>query len=82
MTDTKHLDAAISIFSGSGVRKRAKRKVQAEITVEAYGKVYTIQLNGKVLEEGVGSAAYARERAEARADRVRALGRTVMVTVY
>ena len=79
---TKHLDTAIAILSGTEGSKRAKRKAQVEIIVEAYGKSYTIQMNGKVLEEGVGTVEYAKERAEDRAARIRALGKTVLVTVY
>lgn len=82
MTNTKHLDTAIAILSGTEGSKRAKRKAQVEIIVEAYGKSYTIQMNGKVLEEGVGTVGYAKERAEDRAARIRALGKTVLVTVY
>lgn len=82
MTNTKHLDTAIAILSGTEGSKRAKRKAQVEIIVEAYGKSYTIQMNGKVLEEGVGAVEYAKERAEDRAARIRALGKTVLVTVY
>lgn len=82
MTNTKHLDAAIAILSGTEGSKRAKRKAQVEIIVEAYDKGYTIQMNGKVLEEGVGTVEYAKERAEDRASRIRALGKTVLVTVY
>jgi hypothetical protein len=82
MTDTRHLDTAISILKGTEGSKRAKRKTQVEIVVEAYGKHYTIQMNGKVLEEGEGSVEYAKERAEDRANRIRALGKTVVVTAY
>jgi len=79
---TKHLDTAIAILSGAGMPKRAKHAAQVEIIVEAYGKAYTIQMNGKVLEEGVGTAEYAMERANERAGRIRALGKTVVVTAY
>ena len=79
---TKHLDTAIAILSGAGTPKRAKRVAQVEIIVETYGKAYTIQTNGKVLEEGVGTAEYAMERANERASRIRALGKTVVVTAY
>jgi len=79
---TKHLDTAIAILSGAGMPKRAKRAAQVEIIVETYGKAYTIQMNGKVLEEGVGTAEYAMERANERASRIRTLGKTVVVTAY
>lgn len=79
---TKHLDTAIAILSGTEGSKRAKRKAQVEIIVEAYGKHYTIQMNGKLLEEGVGTVEYAMARAEDRATRIRALGKTVLVTAY
>jgi len=82
MTDTRHLDTAISILKGTEGSKRAKRVAQVEIIVGAYGKAYTIQMNGKVLEEGVGTAEYAMERANERASRIRALGKTVVVTAY
>ena len=82
MSKTKHLDTAIAIFKGTEGSKRAKRKAQVEIIVEAYGKAYTIQMNGKVLGEGEGSVEYAKERAEDRASRIRALGKTVVVTAY
>ena len=82
MTDTRHLDTAIALFKGTEGSKRVKRKAQVEIIVEAYGKMYTIQMNGKLLEEGVGTADYAMERANERANRIRAIGKTVIVTVY
>lgn len=82
MTNTRHLDTAIAILRGIDGAKRAKRKAQVEVLVEAHGKAYTIQMNGKVLEEGEGSVEYATERAEDRASRIRALGKTVLVTKY
>lgn len=82
MTDTRHLDTAISIFKGTGGAKRAKRVAQVEIIVETYGNAYTIQMNGKVLEEGEGGAEYAKGRAEDRAGRIRTLGKSVVVTAY
>jgi hypothetical protein len=82
MSKTKHLDTAIAILKGSAITKRAKRMAQVEIVVLADGASYTIQMNGKVLEEGAGTVAHAKERAEARADRIRDLGKTCIVTVY
>lgn len=82
MSKTKHLDTAIAILSGAGMPKRAKRKAQVEIIAEVYSDTYGIQMNGKLVESGEGSREYAMERAEARASRVRALGKTVVITVY
>lgn len=82
MTDTRHLDAAIAVLRGTDGAKRAKRKAQVEIIVESYGKVYTIQMNGKLLEEGVGTVEYASERALDRANRIRAMGKTVLVSTH
>lgn len=82
MSKTKHLDTAIAILSGAGVPKRAKRKAQVEIIVEVYADTYCIQMNGKLVESGEGSKEYAMDRADARAARVRALGKTVVITVY
>lgn len=82
MSKTKHLDTAIAILSGAGMPKRAKRKVQVEIIVEVYADTYGIQMNGKLVESGEGSKEYAMDRADARAARVRALGKTVVITVY
>lgn len=81
-TDTRHLDTAIAILKGTTGSKRAKRAAQVEITVGFHGKAYTIQMNGKMLEEGVGTAEYAMERANERATRIRVLGKTVLVTAY
>jgi hypothetical protein len=82
MTDTRHLDTAITILKGTAGSKRTKRAAQVEIVVETYGKAYTIQMNGKMLEEGVGTAEYAMKRANERASRIRALGKTVLVIAY
>ena len=82
MSKTKHLDTAIAILSGAGMQKRAKRKAQVEIIVEVYADTYGIQMNGKLVESGEGSKEYAMDRADARAARVRALGKTVVITVY
>ena len=82
MSKTKHLDTAIAILSGAGMPKRAKRKAQVEIIVEVYADTYGIQMNGKLVESGEGSKEYAMDRADARAARVRALGKTVVITVY
>jgi hypothetical protein len=62
--------------------KRTKRKAQVEIIVEVYADTYGIQMNGKLVESGEGSKEYAMDRADARAARVRALGKTVVITVY
>jgi hypothetical protein len=43
---------------------------------------YVIQANNKIVETGAGDAEYAKQRAEARADNIRKLGKTVIVTVY
>lgn len=80
MTNTRHLDVAISILRGTDGAKRAKRKAQVEVLVVWDKGTYTIQMNGKVLEEGEGTGEYALERAEDRAGRIRALGKTVLVT--
>lgn len=82
MTDTHHLDTAISILKGTEGSKRAKRKAQVEIIVEIYADTYSIQMNGKFVESGEGSKEYAMDRADARAARVRMLGKTVVITAY
>lgn len=82
MTDTRHLDTAISIFKGNAGSKRAPRKAQVEITVMAASHGYVIQANNKIVETGAGDEAYAKTRAEARADAIRKLGKTVTITVY
>lgn len=79
---TKHLDTAIAILKGNPAAKRAPRKAQVEIEVFASGGTYTVTSNGKTVEEGAGDAAYAKERADARADAIRKLGKTVTVYVY
>jgi hypothetical protein len=78
---TRHLDAAIEIFSG-GKAKRASRKAGVEITVMAASNGYVIQANNKIVETGAGDAEYAKQRAEARAEAIRKLGKTVVVTIY
>lgn len=82
MSKTKHLDTAIAILRGTEGSKRTKRKAQVEIIVEMYGDRYGIQMNGKLVESGEGSQEYATDRADARAARVRALGKTVVIAVY
>jgi hypothetical protein len=78
---TRHLDTAIEILGG-GKTKRAPRRAQVEITVMAASNGYVIQANNKIVETGAGDAEYAKQRAEARADNIRKLGKTVIVTVY
>ncbi len=78
---TRHLDAAIEIFKGDKA-KRAPRKAGVEITVMAASNGYVIQANNRIVETGAGDEAYAKQRAEARAEAIRKLGKTVIVTVY
>lgn len=87
MSKTRHLDTAIAILSGAGMPKRPPKKAQVEVIVEVEGSTYTIQVNGKVVESescfsGVSVVEYATQRAEERAKRVRALGKTCTVTTY
>lgn len=78
---TRHLDTAIEILGG-GKSKRAPRKAGVEITVMAASNGYVIQANNRIVETGAGDAEYAKQRAEARADAIRKLGKTVIVTTY
>jgi hypothetical protein len=82
MPSTKHLDTAISILKGSPAAKRAPRKAQVELEVWVTKGTYLIVSNGKTIEEGQGDDALAKERAEARATAIRALGKTVVVYTY
>lgn len=84
---TKHLDTAIELLRGSAGAKRAKRRADVELEVfssegPVVGPTYTITANTRVLESGAGNAAYAKQRAEERATRLRALGKTVVIYVY
>lgn len=79
---TKHLDTAIAILRGNPAAKRAPRKAQVEINVYVDSKGYMVQMNGRVLEQGTGDAVYATARAEARAESIRKLGKTVVISVY
>lgn len=84
---TKHLDTAIDILRGSAGTKRAKRRADVELEVFSstgplVGPTYTITSNGRTLETGAGDAAYAKARAEERAERMRALGKTVVIYTY
>lgn len=75
-------DKVLSILKGDGVAKRAKRKAQVEITLTIGNGEYIIQLNSKTVEHAQGDEALARKQAEARAERIRAMGKTVTITVY
>jgi len=83
--DTRHLDTAINILKGTGASKRAPRKAQVTITIHvgtdriSGERAYTLQANGKTVEEGLGDVGYARRRAEERADRIKGLGKTVII---
>lgn len=79
---THHLDTAIEIFKGNAGSKRAARKAQAEITVLVADTGYVITVNGKTVESGEGNEEYARQRTEHRAQAIRALGKSVTITVY
>lgn len=84
---TKHLDTAIDLLRGSAGVKRAKRRADVEFEVFSsdgplVGATYTITANSRVLESGAGDAAYAKQRAEERAARLRALGKTVVIYTY
>lgn len=82
MSKTKHLDTAIDILKGSLAAKRAPRKAQVELEMWASSGTYTISSNGRVLEAGEGTPEYAKERADARAAAIRALGKTCILMVY
>lgn len=79
---TKHLDTAISILKGNPAAKRAPRKAQVELEVWASSGTYTISSNSRILEAGEGTPEFAKERADARAASIRALGKTVTVYIY
>ena len=79
---TRHLDTAISIFKGSDGAKRAARKAQAEVAVWASAGAYSITVNGKVVESAAGNETDARNAAEKRAETIRKLGKSCIVTVY
>ena len=72
-------DKVIAILRGIGAAKRAPRKAQVTLTVEWYDGAYFIQSNGKVVEQGDGTADYANDRAKARATAIRVLGKTCIV---
>lgn len=77
---TKHLDTAIEILGG-GKAKRAPRKFDVTITVTHSGNDYILQNNGKVVEQGDGDRDYAIARANERATRIRALGKTCAINL-
>lgn len=81
MTDTRHLDTAISILRGGA--KRPARKAQVEIHVLAHMGRYSIQLNGRPLVvDKLGSPEEARADAEQRAATIRTLGKSVVIYEY
>lgn len=82
MSKTKHLDTAINILKGTGAAKRAPRKADAVITSEYWVQSgdYTIQVNGKVVEQGTApDLKYVKDAEETRAARIRAMGKTVVI---
>lgn len=86
MSKTKHLDTAIEIFRG-GVAKRPARKAQAEIVGTPHGNRYTVTVNGKIVEEGdvpLGRdiEMFITDRVVAKAEALRALGKTTTMTVH
>lgn len=80
MTDTRHLDTAIAILKGTAGSKRAKRTAQVEVLVTIWDGKYTIQVNGKLVEEGEGDDAHAMHLACTRAAHANRLGKTSSVT--
>lgn len=75
-------DKVIDILKGSPSAKRAKRKAQVELTLTISNGEYTIQLNGKTVEQAQGDESMGRKQADLRAERIRAMGKTVTITVY
>jgi hypothetical protein len=83
MTDTRHLDTAISILSGTACSKRAKR-TGTEVSVYLQDGGYSIQVNHKPLVCSYpGTKEEAMADAEQRAKRLRALtGKPVTIQLY
>lgn len=81
MSKTKHLDNAIAILKGTGTAKRAPRLADVRIVTEFTPTTgeWSVQANGKIVDQGVGTEQECLDAANARARRIRALGKTVEV---
>lgn len=77
---TKLLDASIAALRNDPAAKRAKRDAQVELHVTCFQGTYTIQANGRTVEQGDGDADFAIKRATQRGADIRLkLGKTVTI---
>lgn len=82
MSKTRLLDAMLETLRDKATAKRAPRK-GIQIDVYMSKGQYTIQCNGKTLEEGAGDEEYAVGRASERAKKMQELtGKPCVVSLY
>lgn len=83
MSDTRHLDTAISILSGAGVAKRTRSfSVQVVVHHDPRKNNYLVQVGSRVVVEADGDRAAATKAGEDQAARLRSMGRRACVVVY
>lgn len=83
MSDTRHLDTAITILSGAGVAKRTRSySIQVSVHHDPKKNEYLVQVGSRIVAEGAGDRAAATRAGEEQAERLKVLGKKAVVIVY
>lgn len=83
MSDTRHLDTAITILSGAGVAKRTRSySIQVSVHHDPKKNEYLVQVGSRIATEGAGDRAAATRAGEEQAERLKVLGKKAVVLVY
>lgn len=82
MTDTRHLDTAISILKGSGTKRTRGPGIQVSVHHDPKRNEFMVQVGSRIVAEGVGDRAVATRAGDEQAARLKALGKKAVVIVY
>lgn len=83
--NTRHLDYAIKILSGTAAAKRAPRKAQVNVVLTVFSTGYSVQVNNRLVKDVLSCEDPGLEGAEAAKESVRAaeaLGKTTSLEIY
>lgn len=81
MSKTRILDATLAVLKGTPGSKRTKTHHTGIDLYIGVGK-YTIQVNGRIVEDQAGTEEQGKEAAFKRAEALRRLGKNPIVTIY
>ena len=83
--NTRHLDYAIKLLSGTAAAKRAPRKAQVNVVLTVFSIGYSIQINNRLVKDVLSCEDPGREGAAAAQESIRAaeaLGKTTSLEIY